>query len=260
MVIIITGGTSGIGKETANLLASKGNIVYSLSRHIKDDENNIHYIKCDVTKVEDVNNAINCIITKEKQIDCLINNAGIGISGALEYQSEEDINNILEVNLKGMIRLTQKVIPFLRETKGKIINIGSIAGELAIPFQTMYSVTKSGVSIFSEALYNELKPFKIKVTCVMPGDTKTSFTENRKKEDNNNLYNERISNSIKRMENDEKNGVLPIKVAKVICKCIYSKKPPIKVSVGFPYKLFMFLKRLLPNRLINYVLYNMYAK
>lgn len=258
-VVVITGATSGIGEATAFFLQSKGYIVYSLARRVKESDI-INYISCDVTKIETIKKALEEIYQKEKRIDVIINNAGMGISGAFEYTDAIDATKIMAVNLEGVLNIDKLVIPYLRETKGRIIHIGSVAGELAIPFQTYYSLTKAAIHMLNECLSLELKPFGIKLTCVMPGDTKTNFTANRVKDNNQAEYGTRIERSVKKMEQDEKNGVKPINVSKVIYKCLKKKNPPIKVAVGFIYKLFLFLKRLLPNKLINKILYSMYAK
>lgn len=258
-VVVITGATSGIGEATAKYFVSKGYKVYSLARHIKDLEG-INYLSCDVTNPKSVNDAFQKIYEQEKQIDDVINNAGMGISGAFEFTKESDSNQIIDVNLKGVMNVNQAAIPFLKETKGRIVHIGSIAGELAIPFQTHYSVTKAAVHMLSESLGLELKPFGIKVCCVMPGDTKTGFTAARVKDLKMDGYGDRIKHSIERMEADEQNGCQPIKVSKVIYKCVTKKHPPIKVAVGFNYKLFMILKRILPNKWVNRILYQLYGK
>ena len=101
-------------------------------------------------------------------------------SGAIEYATEEELLDIFSVNVFGVVNVCQVAIKYLRETKGKIINIGSVAGPMTIPFQAYYSMTKTSVESLSEALRMELKPFGIKVTTVLPGDTKTNFTKNRK--------------------------------------------------------------------------------
>jgi short-subunit dehydrogenase len=258
-VIIVTGGTSGIGEACTELFASKNYQVYSLSRHPKESTK-ITYLSCDITQKCDREEAIKKIILQTGRIDCLINNAGMGISGAMEYQDSLDIETIVNVNLIGTIEMTKLVLPYLKKTKGKIINIGSIAGELAIPFQTMYSVTKSAIHSFTMSLANEVRPLKIKVSCVMPGDTKTGFTAARKKENKSNDYEERITKSVTRMEKDETNGDTPQKVAEVIYRVFQKKNPPVKVAVDKKYAFLLFVKRFLSNRLINWILYQMYAK
>ena len=256
-VIVITGASSGIGQVCAYYLHDKGYIVYGLNRSLISSDK-IRYIKCDVTDEVQVKEAFASI---DEDIYAVINNAGMGISGAIEYASSEDINRIIDVNIKGLVNVCKHAIPRLRHTKGKIINIGSVAGELTIPFQTFYSMTKVAVATFSEGLRMELRPFGIKVTTVLPGDTKTSFTSNRKKtEVVDEVYGERIKRSIERMEKDEQGGKNPVSVAKVINSVLIKKNPPIKVTVGLQYKLFVFLKRILPSKFVNYILYKMYGE
>lgn len=256
-VIVITGASSGIGQVCANYLCDKGYVVYGLNRSLVVSDK-IKYIKCDVTDETQVKDAFASI---KEDIYAVINNAGMGISGAIEYASNEDINRIIDVNIKGVINVCKHAIPRLRETKGKIINIGSVAGELTIPFQTFYSMSKVAVSTFTEGLRMELRPFGIKATTVLPGDTKSAFSSNRKKtEVVDEVYGDRIKRSIERMEKDEQGGKNPVSVAKVIYKVLKKKNPPVKVTVGFLYKLFVFLKRILPSKFVNYILYKMYGE
>lgn len=260
-VVVITGASGGIGLSTAKYLSKKGYIVYGLSRRGMN-EDGITSIRCDVTKVEELANAFKQVYDSEGKIDVLVNNAGMGVSGAVEYASIDEMKKIFDLNVFALVNASQASLKYLRESKGLIVNIGSVAGELTIPFQTYYSMTKVAVSTFTEGLRMEVKPFKIRVSCVMPGDTKTDFTKNREKPivDSDPLYSDRIKNSLSKMEKDEQNGVDPIKVSKVIYKVIKKTNPPVKVTVGFDYKLLVFLKRLLPNKLVNYILYRMYGK
>lgn len=260
-VVIITGVSSGIGLSTAKFLSKKGYKVYGLSRNTIN-EDNIISLKCDVTKRENVQAVFKEIYDREKRIDVVINNAGMGVSGAVEYSTEEELRRIFELNVFAVVGVCQEAIKYLRETKGKIINIGSVAGELTIAFQTYYSMTKNSIASLSEGLRMELRPFGIRVTTVLPGDTKTNFTKNRTKPviEADELYKERIKKSIERMEKDEQNGVDPIVVSKTIYRVIKKKNPPVKVTVGFKYKLFVFLKRIVPTRFVNYILYQMYGK
>ncbi|HOR17827.1 MAG TPA: SDR family NAD(P)-dependent oxidoreductase [Bacilli bacterium] len=258
-VVVITGGSSGIGETTARYLSHRGDIVYSLSR-TKKDIFGIHYLECDVTSIEQVRDSFIKIIGQTGKIDVVINNAGIGIGGPVENTKMESIKQIINVNMMGVFNVCKIAIPYLKISRGKIINIGSVAGELTIPFQTFYSVTKSAIMAYSEGLALELKPFGVKVTCILPGDTKTSFTKNRENEvDINKEYSVRYYKSITKMEEDEKNGMLPIAVSKVIYRTIKKKNPGVKVVVGFSYRFLLFLKRFLPERLVLYILYKMYG-
>lgn len=257
-IVIITGGSSGIGLATGLYLSNKGYTIYSLSRRKLD--NAIKYISCDITKEEEVIKSIQEIINKEGKIDIVINNAGIGIAGPIEETNLQKVKEIIDVNFIGVVNVCKYTIPYLRESKGKIINIGSVAGVFAIPFQAYYSATKSALQAYSYALANELKPFMIKVTCILPGDTKTNFTNNRDKENLNehSLYQGAYQKSIGKMEQDEQNGKSPLTVSKVIYKVIKQKNPPLKVTVGIGYKVLVFLNRLLPTKLINYLIRKLY--
>ena len=258
MVIVITGGSSGIGLETARLFSNcPDNIVYVLNRR-EIKENNIHWIKCDLSDVASIKSAIELITKKHKIINLLINNAGMGISGAVEYHSEEEIKKIIDVNLLGLINVTRLSLPYM--TKGsKIINISSVAGPISIPFQTMYSVSKAGVLAFSNGLRNELRPLDIKVTSILPGDTKTGFTASREKSVDNGRYGDHISKSVSKMEKDESNGIPAIKVAKKIYKVSKKKNPNTYYVVGLSYRFLVFLSRILPKRLVNWIIFKIYG-
>lgn len=254
LVAVITGASSGIGKDLSILLASKGYKIYGLSRR-KIDINGVTSVECDVTNLEQIKEACSKIIENEKQIDFLINNAGMGIAGPIIDSNYSDIKTIFDTNVMGTIMVTKEFLPFIKDG-GKIINIGSVAGDLTIPYQGFYSMSKSAIDKFSECLRIELHNKKIKVTTILPGDTKTGFTANRKTTIKDN---EIASKSIKKMEKDEQNGASPRKVSKVILKVMKTKNPPIRVTVGFSYKLFIFLQRILPRRLVIFILRKLYS-
>lgn len=165
------------------------------------------------------------------------------------------------MNFKGAIDVARKSIKYLKESKGVLVNIGSAGGEFALPFQAYYSATKLGLQAFSMALKNEVKPFGIRVTCALPGDTKTNFTKNRiKTEALNSEYAERVTRSVSKMERDEQHGLDPEKVAGAIFKLSLSRNPPATRTIGASYKILRFIKRLVPERFLTFVLYRMYGK
>ncbi len=258
-VYVITGASSGIGLEMAKIALNKGNIVYNFSRKPADFEG-LKNITCDVTDPQVITQAFQEVISCEGKIDCVINNAGMGISGPAELEPEADVNKIIDVNFRGAIDVARKAVPYLRETKGTLINIGSAGGEFALPFQAYYSATKLGLQAFSIALKNEVRPFGVRVTCALPGDTKTSFTKNRIKNEEESIYSERVNKSVSKMEHDEQNGLDPIAVAKSIYKLSTLKNPPATRTIGFSYKLLRFIKRLVPERFLVFILYRMYGK
>lgn len=259
-VAIITGASSGIGLATAKMLQKKGVIVYGLARNECDCEFN--YMRCDVTDYENVQNTVKAVFDKESQIDYLVNCAGMGISGSVENTTEQNMKKIFNVNFFGTVNMCKATIPFMRQNKnGHIVNISSVAGELPIPFQTFYSATKASIESFTAGLSMEVKPFGIKAACVLPGDTKTGFTKAREKNTiDDQSYGERINKSVGQMEHDETHGMTPESVAKVICKVLHKKNPRPINTVGFKYKFFLFLSRILPKKLVYKILYSLYAK
>lgn len=259
-VVFITGASKGIGLETARLFIKNGYIVYGAARKAFNEEGVISLI-CDVTDENSVINAVDKIIASQGRLDVLINNAGMGISGPVEYTSDKDARYIFDVNFFGTINTIKHCTPHLRATCGRIINLSSVASRLAIPFQSFYSSTKSAVDAMSYALRAELKPFNIGVTLILPGDTKTEFTANRQKKypEYDEMYRDRIAKSISVMEKDEQNGMPSSHVAKVIYKSVIKKKAPLAVTVGFKYKAFLLLDKFLPKKLVNFVIAKMYG-
>ena len=257
-VAIITGASSGIGLSTAKLLAEKGYKVYGICRREFFCEN-ITYFQGDVTDRARIAEIFEEIYKIESKIDVVINNAGMGISGAVEYINEADVNKILEVNFKGVVNVCAVATKYLRETKGKVINVSSVAAITGIAFQACYCATKGAIEAFSLAYANEVRSFGIKVTCVRPGDTKTGFTDSRvKTETTNNEYGERINKKVSQMEDYERKGVEPIKVSKTILKICKKKNPPPVCTVGVLYKFIAMLIKLLPARLVNWLVYKIY--
>mgnify|MGYP001436817923 CR=1 FL=1 len=180
-VVIVTGGSSGIGRCTASALKENGCIVYEFSRRSIPMEGVTH-LSVDVTDEDAVNAAVQQVIQKETKIDAVINCAGFGISGAVEFTSMEQAKAQFDVNFFGTVTVNKAVLPFLRhQGKGHIVNISSVAAVAHIPFQTFYSASKAAISSYSYALANEVKPYGIHVTVVELGDICTGFTKARQK-------------------------------------------------------------------------------
>ena len=192
-VVIITGANSGIGRATATALLKEHCIVYDFSRRdLSVDE--VNHIKVDVTDEDNVNSAVREVYEKEGRINVVINCAGFGISGAVEFTALEDAKAQFDVNFFGMVNVNKAVIPYMRKNgSGRIVNISSVAAVAHIPFQTFYSASKAAIESYTCALGNELKPFNITVTAIQPGDICTEFTKARKKTfDGDDVYNGRI--------------------------------------------------------------------
>jgi short-subunit dehydrogenase len=259
-VIVITGHSEGIGQATAKILHNLGHTVYGLSRQVKKE---IPYqsFSVDITNESEVSEAIKTIISKEGRIDVLINNAGMGISGALENTSLEDARMLFDVNFFGSVSLMKQVIPHMRDQSfGKIINISSLASAFPLPFQAFYSASKAALTNLSLALYNEVSPFNIDICVLLPGDIKTSFTRARKKNSNDHTaYNNRVSQSIATMEKDEQNGMSPDVIGHYISKMISKKRMPKVVTLGFKYTWMLRLEKLLPTSIVIKIIGALYG-
>lgn len=273
-VVLITGASSGIGKAIGEALANKGYKVYGTSRKAmpeiynevispKEDHNGfLKLIQLDVCSEESVKKAIHLILKKEASIDILINNAGIGIAGSVEDTRVEEAYKQFDTNFFGIIRMCRNILPIMRKNKnGLIINISSVAGLIAIPFQSMYSSSKYAVEALTEALRIEVKPFGINVSMVEPGDTKTNFTEKRVfavEANKESAYNLKFEKSVNAMIKSELKGPGPDKIVQAVIGIINMKNPPIRITPGFSYKAIVFLKRILPARLVSYIVSKIY--
>ena len=259
-VVLITGGTSGIGLETARQLTRQGCRVYELSRRADGTDAAVH-MKADVTDEEQVNAAVREIMEREGRIDVVINNAGFGISGAVEYTDTEDAVRQFDVNFFGMVRVNRTVLPILhKQGHGRIINMSSVAAPIAIPFQAYYSASKAAIRTYSLALQSEVKPYGIEVCCIMPGDIATGFTAARKKSPAGDAeYGGRISRSVAVMEHDEQTGISADKAGEFVAGKALAGRVPVLCTLGGKYKFFVFLTRILSNRTLTDLVGKIYA-
>ena len=260
-IAVITGGNSGIGLYTAQALQHSGCTVYELSRRNIQHSGIIH-IYADIADETLVSLAIQQIIEKERRIDILINCAGFGISGAVEFTKSIDIKKQMDVNFFGMVYATKSVLSIMRKNgKGRIVNISSVAAIAPIPFQTYYSVSKAAINAYSAALTNEVKPYGISVTTILPGDIATQFTQARNKSAlGDNEYDGRISRSVTKMEQDERNGMSPVKAGAYIAKIARKKKVKPLYTIGFTYKCIFLLVKFLPCRIVNCLIGYLYSR
>lgn len=260
-VAVITGGSSGIGKAAALELKKRGLTVYELSRRDSDIPGIIH-VKADVTNEKSVESAVSRIISEQGRIDILINNAGFGISGAVEFTPTEEAMRLFDVNFFGMVRMTEKVIPYMRENGGgRIVNISSVAAAVPIPFQAYYSASKAAVSSYTMALANEVGRFGIRVSAVMPGDISTGFTDARQKiTDGDDIYRGSVSRSVGTMERDERSGMSVTKAGSFVAKTAIDRRQKTLYTIGVQYKFVIFLTKILPSGLLNRLIRIIYAK
>jgi short-subunit dehydrogenase len=269
-VVLITGVSSGIGKSIAAELPKLGYRVYGTSRTVTEAIRSntsaaggfLETIAGDVRSDASVQQVVRHVLDKEGRIDILINNAGIGIAGSIEDTSVAEALQQFDTNFFGAMRMCHAVLPVMREQKkGLIIQIGSVAGIISIPFQSMYSASKFALEAMIEALRMETREFGIRAVLVEPGDTRTGFTANRvstSASNRNPAYQQHFEKAVKRMANDEQHGPEPIVVTNVVLKMLRKKNPPVRCVVGFSYKLICFLKRILPSRLVGMIVGSMY--
>ncbi len=267
-IVLITGASSGLGQATAKYLASKRYTVYGTSRHAalppnQKSSDSFIMIQMDVNDTSSVTKAINYVLNKEKQIDVVINNAGWGISGAIEETTLAKTKKLFETNYFGTQRVIQAVLPSMRSQKsGSIINISSIGGVLGLPFQGLYSATKFAVEGMTEALRMELTPFNIHVVLIEPGDFKTSFTKHRESitnQNKNSPYARLCKKTTTVFEQDEQKGSSPGIIAPLIEKIITSPNPKLRYRVGsFSQKLVAKMKGVFPDRFVQWILMKYY--
>ena len=257
--LLLTGGSSGIGLHTVQLFAAKGWTVFELSRSGKTTQHVTH-IDCDVTDDASIEKAVGEVMQMVDHLDVVISNAGFGISGPIEFTSISEAQKQFDVNFFGAFRLTKAVLPILRKQgRGRIIFTSSVAADLSIPYQSFYSASKSALNAMALALANEVRDFGIRVSVLMPGDVATGFTEAREKNIQGIDVYKGVHSAVATMEKDEQNGMSPQYMARDLYRIATHKNPkPIYVG-GMVYKLFCLLNRLLPKRLVNWIVGKLYC-
>ncbi len=265
-VILVTGASSGIGLETAKLLAEAGHIVYGAARRVdrmKDlGSSGIKLIAMDVTDDEAMTRGIGEIIAKEKRIDVLVNNAGYGSYGSLEDVPMSEAKYQFEVNIFGLARLTQLVLPYMRERRsGTIINVSSIGGKIGEPHGSWYHATKFAVEGLSDSLRMELKQFGINVVVVQPGAIITEWAgiagENLLKTSGDTAYKGLAEKHAKMFSRADKMGSKPVVIAKAIGRAIAARRPRTRYAVGGGAKPILFLRRILSDRMFDRLMLGM---
>ena len=258
-VLVITGGSSGIGKATASLFAERGWRVFELSRHGVSHDT-ITHVDCDVCDCESTQRAIAQVLTQTGHIDVVISNAGFGISGPIEFTQIKEAERQMDVNFMGAVRLTQAVLPQLRKQRaGRIIYTSSVAAVLAVPYQSFYSASKAAINAMALALANEVREFGIYVSVMMPGDVSTGFTDARRKSSAGEEVYTRANKAVTAMEKDERGGMAPVQMARLFYRIATCRSPKPQYVGGFIYRVFCFLDRILPKRLVNWIEGKMYS-
>ena len=263
-IILITGISSGFGKQTAELLAAEGHIVYGTVRRDVEISSSVIGLKLDLTKSDTIKQTVQTILQKEGRIDVLINNAGMHTGGPIETSPPENIKLQMDTNFMGTVNLIREVLPVMREKGGgTIINFSSIGGVMGLPFQAFYSAGKFAIEGFSEALRMEVRHFNIKVVLINPGDFHTNNSANRRNylapTDSDDPYNEQYVKTLAIIEKDEANGWEPEVLAKKLVRIVECKNPRNKyIIASFEQKLAVVLKYILPGKLFGMILEDHY--
>lgn len=242
-IILITGASSGIGYDAAQTLAQQGHRVYAAARRVERMEPlkalGVQVVSMDVTDEASMQNGVESVIQAEGRIDVLINNAGYGYFGAIENVPMEEARKQLEVNVFGLARLTQLVLPYMRRQRsGRIINTSSIAGKMVFYMGGWYNVTKYSVEALSDALRMELKPFGIDVVMIEPGAIKTDWgiiaARHLKESSKGTAYEEIGTQWANNMDWFYESNLLssPAVITKAISRAVNSRRPKARYTRG----------------------------
>ena len=245
-IVVISGGSSGIGKELVELFTQAGDTAVSLSR--SNPSFHPHHIKCDVSDEASIQHTAELIRNQYGRVDILINNAGLGISGVTECLPDEEIRKVLDTDYLGALRLSRAVLKMM-PASGKIVNISSACALFPLPYRGVYCSAKAAMSMMSYSMRMELSAFGIKVVTICPGDVKTEFTQNRLKfSETNEKYGQSPGLSAEAI--DKNNGKrMDVKAtARKIYK-IADRKNGALYIIGAKYKVFYVVQRVLPTGL-----------
>ena len=256
--VLVTGASRGIGRAIALWLAENGYLVMGTSRSpeaIEENKRNLSYVRLDITDDGSITDCLN----KCGDIDILINNAGQSLIGPVEDTPLSACRAVFDVNLFGLIELTRKILPGMRHRRyGYIVNIGSMAGRFAIPFQSVYSATKFAIEGFSWSLRNEVMKYGIRVVVIEPNDIRTSIEPSvyvRAASD----YSADIRKVKKMREENMKNAPGPEVVARRVYQILQKKNPRPFYAVGRFGPALVFLKRFISDRAVERMLKSRYG-
>ncbi|OAI03372.1 oxidoreductase [Methylomonas methanica] len=252
-VALITGASSGIGLVTAKALQQAGYRVFGTSRKASASIAGITMLTCDVTDDASVKNMVAEVLKQAGRIDLLVNNAGIGLLGGAEESSTAQAQALFDVNLFGITRVTNAVLPTMRnQRKGRIVNVSSVLGLIPSPYNALYAATKHAVEGYSESLDHELRTFGIRVVLVEPGFTRTSFEESLTRPDQPlGVYDSVRAGMATLMRNGVNAGDAPEVVADTVLKAATAAVPRRRYTAGKQASQVRFLRRFLPEALVD---------
>lgn len=257
-VALVTGASSGIGLVTARALVKAGYRVFGTSRKAVADRDGITMLVCDVTDDAAVQNLVAEIVRRAGRVDVVVNNAGIGMLGSAEESSIGQAQRLFDVNVFGVARVINAVLPVMRRQKsGRIVNMSSILGLIPSPFNAYYASTKHAIEGYSESLDHEVRAFGIRVVMVEPGVTRTAFEENLTRADQPiDVYRDGRLRSEKLMRKWVETGDDPQVVADAVVKAATAAKPKLRYPAGPQARQTSILRRFMPQSIVDRILHH----
>ena len=259
-VVLVTGASSGLGAACARRLAERGHRVYGTSRRAPPPSEGLAaapvLIPMDVGDEASVEAGVSLVLAREGRLDVVVNNAGIGLAGSIEDTRVDEARALFETNFFGVHRVCRRVLPILRaQGEGLVVNVGSIGGVVAIPFQGIYSASKAALEALSDALRLELAPFGVRVVLVQPGDFCTAFTAHRvlaAAAGAGSAYRERCRRAVAVMEADERSGAPPEQLAALLVRIVEGRAAASRHFTGrLAQRVVARLRPVLPDRLVD---------
>jgi len=248
-VALVTGASSGIGHATAKALQNAGYRVFGTSRRaVIGRSDGITMLTCDVTDDRSVAKLVENVLADAGRIDLLVNNAGIGLFGGAEESSTAQAQALFDVNVFGVLRVTNAVLPIMRrQGKGRIVNLSSVQGFIPAPYFALYASTKHAVEGYSESLDHELRPFGIRIVLVEPAYTRTSFEENLAKPDQLlGIYDAARAGMTETVRKAMEKGDTPEAIAQTVLAAATDSTPKRRYAAGKLARQVSLLRRFVP--------------
>jgi NAD(P)-dependent dehydrogenase (short-subunit alcohol dehydrogenase family) len=253
-VVLVTGASSGIGKATARLCAGKGCRVFGAARSAPSSDDGFPSVRVDVRDERSVRECVRQVLREAGRVDVLVNCAGVAVGGPFEEMPDEEIMDQVQTNLLGTMRMCRAVLPGMRrQGRGLIINVGSLAGLMGVPFQAAYSASKYGIEGFSESLQMEVKDFGVRVVVVDPGDVATEITAHRRRSLGSGTHSPYLAQFEKAMTSQsesERGGWKAERLARFLFRIVEQRGPRFRYTPGpLIERVSPAVRRLIPDRL-----------
>jgi NAD(P)-dependent dehydrogenase (short-subunit alcohol dehydrogenase family) len=273
-IVLVVGASSGIGRACALHLARRGYRVFGTTRRSPSDvevdlrreltsSDRLELIAMDVDEEASVAAGVEEVTERAGRIDGVVNCAGFGIGGSVEDTADDEAKAIFETNFFGTLRVCRAVLPIMRrQGSGTIVNLSSIGGRIALPFQGLYSATKFAVEGLTESLRMEVHRFGVRVVLVEPGDFATGFTDNRRPARGaaqNQAYAGAYRSALSVVEKDERGGGSPEAIGRLVARILSARSPRLRYTVGpVLQRIAVRLKSVLPSKLFGWALRQYY--